>query len=396
MTKNTKPSQKTAVVVIATYNEAGAIGNMIDTLFGKIFPKITNWHCQVLVVDDTSPDKTYEIVQRYQKKYSDLHLVINPEKKGMGNAIVKGFQYAMQHLKADVVCEFDADFQHPPEDIPNLLAKIDEGYDFVIGSRKIKGGSVPSSWGFMRKFWTYVGGFASRSVMFFPFPSFFKVTDPTTGLRASRVKGFVDQIDLDHLYSLKFGYKIELLYRMINLKAKFTEIPLRFGLRETGESKISKDTARDIFFVSLKCRWYDEFTQKFLKFGLVGGFGFIINVVGARVFKSFLLTPDSNISLINGLSNGLAAEISIISNFIWNNLWTFKSEKITQASQLVSKFLTFNLSSILNGIVIPSVIISLLTGLFGDHLFLYQVIAIFGLTIPLNWLTYNRVIWKKK
>jgi dolichol-phosphate mannosyltransferase len=395
MKVKSKTKKPVAAVVIATYNEAGAIGNMLDTLFGKIFPKINNWHCQVVVVDDTSPDKTYEIVEKYQKKYSDLHLVINPEKKGMGNAIVKGFKYAMEQLKADVVCEFDADFQHPPSDIPNLLAKIGDGYDFVIGSRKIKGGSVPSSWGLKRKFFTYVGGFTSRFVMFFPFPSFFKVTDPTTGLRASRVKGFVDRINLDHLYSLKFGYKIELLYRMINLKAKFAEIPLRFGLRETGESKISKDTARDIFLVSLKCRWYDEFTRKFIKFGLVGGFGFIINVVGAKLFKSFLLSSNLHISLINGLSNGLAAEISIISNFIWNNLWTFRADTITDPGKIVVKFLTFNLSSILNGIVIPSTIIATLTGLFGDNLFIYQVIAIFGFTVPLNWLTYNRIIWKK-
>lgn len=395
MAKNTKPDSQVAAIIIATYNEAGAIGKMLDTLFGKIFPRIAGWRCLVVVVDDTSPDKTYEIVKNYQKKYPDLHLIINPQKLGMGNAIVKGFKYSMEKLNADVVCEFDADFQHPPEDIPNLLAKIDEGYDFVIGSRKIKGGSVPSSWGLKRKFFTHVGGFVSRFVMFFPFPSFFRVTDPTTGLRASRVKGFVDHIDLDHLYSLKFGYKIELLYRMIGLKAKFAEIPLRFGLRETGESKISKDTAKDIFRVSLKCRWYDDFTQKFLKFGLVGGFGFIINVVGAKLFKSLLLSSLLSISLINGLSNGLAAEISIISNFIWNNLWTFKAEKITDADKLISKFLTFNLSSIVNGIVIPSTVISLLTHFFGDRLFLYQVIAIFGLTIPLNWLTYNRVIWKK-
>ena len=166
---------QTAAIIIATYNEAGSIGSMLDCLFTEILPKISNWNCQVVVVDDTSPDKTYEIVQKYQKKYADLHLVINPAKLGMGNAIVKGFQYAMTKLNADVVCEFDADFQHPPEDIPKLLAEIDNGYDFVIGSRKIAGGSVPASWGLKRKFFTYFGGFVSRFIMFFPFKPFFKI-----------------------------------------------------------------------------------------------------------------------------------------------------------------------------------------------------------------------------
>jgi len=388
-------SRPVAVIVIATYNEAGSIQEMIDTLFGKIIPKISNWDCKVLIVDDTSPDKTYEIVQKNQKKYQDLHLVINPEKLGMGNAIVKGFHHAMDILHADVVCEFDADFQHPPSDIPKLLAEVNNGYDFVIGSRKIKGGSVPSSWGLKRKFFTYVGGFSSRFVMFFPFKAFFQITDPTTGLRASRVKGFVDQIDLDHLYSLKFGYKIELLFRMLQLKAKVKEIPLKFGLREKGESKIAKDTAKDILFVSIKCRWYDEFTQKFIKFALVGGFGFIVNIVGGRIFKNILGPFILSVSLVNGIANALAAQLSIISNFIWNNLWTFSKEKITGTNNIIPKFLAFNASSAITGIAIPSLVISLLTTLFGDHFLLYQVIAIFALTIPLNWIVYNKIIWKK-
>ena len=143
-------------------------------------------------------------------------------------------------------------------------------------------------------------------------------------------------------------------------------------------------------------RWHDPLTQKFLKFGVVGGFGFIVNVVGAKIFKSLLITPTSNLSLLNGLCNAMAAEISIISNFIWNNLWTFATDKITSLKQIISKFVTFDLSSIITGIVIPSTVNSLLTALFGDHLFLFQIIAIFGLTIPLNWFVYNKFIWKKK
>ena len=92
----------------------------------------------------------------------------------------------------------------------------------------------------------------------------------------------------------------------------------------------------------------------------------------------------------------MAAELAIISNFIWNNLWTFAAEKITSVNQLIGKFITFNLSSLVTGVVIPSVIIGLLTMAFGDHLFIWQIIAIFGLTIPLNWFVYNKFIWKKK
>jgi len=383
-----KPTTKPiAVVVIATYNEAESINPMMDTLFNKIFPTIQNWDCHVLVVDDTSPDKTYEIVQKLQSKYPKLHLLVNPVKLGMGNAIVKGFHYAMDKLHADVLVEFDCDFQHPPEDIPKLLTEIDNGYDFVIGSRKINGGSVPESWGAKRKFFTYVGGFVSRFVMFFPFKPFFQVTDPTTGLRASRVKNFVDHIDLDHLYSLKFGYKIELLYRMIQLKAKFKEIPLRFGLRETGESKIAKDTAKDIFMVSFKCRWFDEFTQKFLKFGTVGFIGYLFNAFGLIIF--------ARLTSVEWLIWFLATEIAIISNFTLNNLWTFKSQQISGPAALVYKFFQFNLSSA-GALLIQSVAGSLGVTIFGLSRQLLLPIIIVFLVLPYNWLMYNTVIWKKK
>jgi len=91
----------------------------------------------------------------------------------------------------------------------------------------------------------------------------------------------------------------------------------------------------------------------------------------------------------------IRSELSIISNFTWNNLWTFSKEKIT-GSSILGKFLTFNASSLVTGILIPSLIIALLTNLFGDHFLIYQIIAIFLLTIPLNWLVYNKIIWRKK
>ena len=391
--------KQTAVIVIPTYNEAGSIGTMIDYLNTKTFPSLDKkWDMKILVVDGNSPDGTGKIVTEKSKKFSNTYLLTETTKDGIGAAYLKGFKYAMEKLSADYIFEFDGDFQHPPEAIPNMLASMDEGYDYVIGSRKIKGGSNPKGWGFKRLFFSEVGGLVARFVMFFPFKNFLKVTDPTTGLKVTRVKGFADHLDLDysHLYSRSFGYKFQLLFNTLKLGAKFKEVPLVFNVRTSGESKIEKQATVEMLLVVFKIRWFDDFTQKFLKFGIVGGVGFVINTVGARLFKNILITPTSNISLLNGLSNALAAEISIISNFIFNNLWTFAQEKITSVGQLFSKFFTFNLSSVITGIVIPSIVIAILTAFFGDHLFIFQVIAIFGLTIPLNWFVYNKFIWKKK
>ncbi len=399
--------KETAVLVIPTYNEAENIGKMIEYLNTKTFPYIqaknegltSDWDMKILVVDANSPDGTSQVVDKLSQKYpKTTFLYKETSKDGLGAAYFKGFKYAMDKLNADYVFEFDADFQHPPETIPSMLKAMEDGYDYVIGSRKIKGGAEPEGRNFVRMLMTEAGGFVGRFILFFPFKHFWQVTDTTTGLKVTRVKGFVDQMNMEfsHLYSKKFGYKVQLLSETLAMGARFKEVPLKFENRTSGESKFESDTTTEILLSCIKTRWFDPLTQKILKFGVVGGFGFVVNIIGAMIFKKLLLTPTSNVSLINGISNALAAELSIISNFTWNNLWTFSQEKITDKSKLLPKFLTFNLSSIMTGIVIPSTVIGILTSIFGDYLFVYQVIAIFGLTIPLNWIVYNKIIWKKK
>src|SRR3989338_1437665 len=230
-------SAKVAVIAIPTFNEAKNIGTTIDYLCTKTFPDIDKekWTMKILVFDDNSPDGTGQVVLEKAKKYPNVHLLITGKKKGgIGAGYLKAFSYAIRKLSADFVFEFDSDLQHPPETIPVMLSETEKGYDYVIGSRKIKGGSNPAGWGFKRLFFSEVGGFVARSIMFFPFKYFWIVTDPTTGLKVTRVKGFLDQIDLDpnHLYTKSFGYKLELLYQTLKLKAKFKEIPLQFHIRK--------------------------------------------------------------------------------------------------------------------------------------------------------------------
>lgn len=394
--KNNMKKLPIAVIVIPTYNEANSIGKMIDHLYSITFPSIRDWECKILVVDDTSPDGTYKVVQSKQKIYKNLFLSLSAKKAGIGGAYVRGFKYAMSNLEADVVIEMDGDFQHPPKTIPLLLKEINNGADYVLGSRKIKGGSNPKGWGFKRLFFSEVGGLVARFVLFFPTKNFFKVTDPTTGLKATRVKGFVDTMDMDHLYTYSFGYKLELLHKTIQLGAKVSEIPLNFNVRNAGESKIEPQTAKEIFRTVFLLRWNDSSTQKFLKFGGIGLFGFIINKLGLDLFSKILTFSLPSVGIRNTVSNALAAEISIVSNFILNNLWTFKNEKLVWGAKLLKKFATFNLSSVVSGIVIPSIVIGLGTQAFGDSYrthFLF--IAVFLITVPLNWFIYNKVIWKQ-
>lgn len=378
-----------AVVVIPTYNEAKTIGNTIEYLCSRTFPDITDYDMQILVVDGNSPDGTADVIRSFEKKYPNVHLLLEKSKDGIGAGYLKAFKYGIEKLGADFIFEFDSDLQHPPETIPVMLEKMSQGYDYVIGSRKIKGGSSPKGWGFNRLFLSEVGGFVARTIMFFPFKNFFRVTDPTTGLKVTRVKGFLDKLDLDynHLYTKSFGYKLELLYETLSLGAKFTEIPLKFQVRKSDESKIEPQTAKEILKVAILLRWFDPFTQKFFKFGTVGFVGYIINAV--------LLQVIANSTHIEWLAWLVSTELAICSNFTLNNLWTFKSDKITGIWMLVKKFLQFNFTSI------GALLIQTITGtglVYLTHLnrqILLPFIIVF-LVLPYNWIMYNKVIWKKK
>jgi dolichol-phosphate mannosyltransferase len=405
-------SKRVAVVVIPTYNESFTISDLLEYLFLKIFPTIDQWNCKVLIVDGNSPDKTSSIVKEKQKTYQNLFLLQETEKEGLGSAYLKGFKAGMEDLDADVFIQFDVDFQHPPDIIPAMLQKIDDGTDFVLCSRRIKGGSITKGWGLKRLLYSVLGRFIARILLFFPTKNFFKITDPTSVLRALRVKGFVDRFDEELHYSKSFGGNIEFLYRMIKLNASVTELPLQFRFRTKGESKIEYQIPKDIFKTAFLVRWNDPVTKRFIKFGVVGFTGYIINAIALELFRHTNITYNiahffyrfpnvTRFPLVtsrSAWSAGLAAELAIISNYLLNNFWTFLSYKIKSPLRFISKMFQFNLTSF-GGIVIQFFVIGFATNIFGDTPLVRGIALVFAvvvLIIPYNWTIYNWLIWRVK
>src|SRR3989344_4344587 len=206
------------VIVTPTYNEAANITPLLQKLLEQ-FSKQSNHEYSILVVDASSIDGTQNEVNSLSQIHSNIHLLNEGKKSGLGAAYIKGFDYAVKNLGAEVLVEMDADFQHPPEGVIRLISEIDNGYDYVIGSRFIKGGSIPKDWAFYRKFLSYGGNIFAKMVL-----GIFDVNDFTSGFKASRVRGFVDKIDFNSVISSGFAYKIDLLYKMHNLGAKLKEI----------------------------------------------------------------------------------------------------------------------------------------------------------------------------
>ncbi len=226
------------VVIIPTYNEIGHTKRMIGIVLKEVFPKIKNHSMMLLYVDSHSPDGTWKLVQDQTKKYPEqLFLLDEGGKYGLGSAYTHGFRYAIDKLHADAVMEMDSDFQHDPFDIPRFVSEFDNGYDYILGSRYISGGSIPKEWGLDRKFWSIIGNMVYQIGLLM-----WDIHDFTTGFRLARVKGFLDTIDFERVFAKSFVYKTRLLYEMKKRGAKIKEIPIKFNLRETGDSKMTNNT----------------------------------------------------------------------------------------------------------------------------------------------------------
>ena len=369
------------VVVIPTFNEKENTQKMIDVL-AEEFAKIKNQQMLLLYVDGNSPDGTAEVVREKMKEYSWLHLLVEEKKEGLGRAYAKGFMYAMDKLQADYVMEFDADFQHRPDEIKKLVAKIDEGYEYIIGSRYIPGGSIPKEWGFSRKFLSVIGNLIARVGLLLP-----KVHDLTTGFKLTKTS-VMKKIDLDHLYSNSFAYKVQIVGQAIQGGAKWVEVPITFMARAKGESKIIKNEMVETLKVIFLVQFHNPKMRRFFKFGTVGFIGYLVNASALALF--------TRLKFPGPAAWGLSTELAIISNFILNNIWTFKEQKITGFRKIFLKFLQFNLTSA-GALVIQTVagtISDIIIGV-GYRQFVLPFIVLF-LVLPYNYLMYTLIIWRGK
>lgn len=375
------------VVISPTYNERENIEKMIPVLEEEVFPKIKNHDMHFLVADDTSPDSTGDIVRKYMKEYKNIDLLIG-NKEGLGRAYVRAMRYAMDKMHADAVIEFDADFQHDPHDIPRLVAAMDEGADYVIGSRYIPGGQIPKEWGFDRKVKSRLGGLFARYMFLM-----FSIHDMTSGFKLTKTS-FLKNVDLEHLLSYSYAYKINILHDVVKQGAKVKEVPIIFYERTKGKSKMDTNDMTESFMVVLRLAWKDQ--QRVLKFLLIGGIGFVLQLLLQEV--------SVRLGVAHPTAVAIGAETAILSNFFLNNFWTFSdTSHLKERGNFFVRLIKFNIASFAS-IIIQFLADFIAERLFGPalHIFSFTVptrIAILFPTIiliviPLNYVIYNKIIWK--
>ena len=218
------------VVVIPTYNECDLIEGLVRKVF-RLLP-----HIAVFVVDDTSPDGTYAIVQKLQKEFPKLSLHVRPKKTGLGSAYLEAFSLLLADPAVRTITTMDADWSHNPVYLRDLLQESWQ-HDVVVGSRYVPGGGVPR-WEAWRRLLSWGGNMYARLVTGVP------VRDLTAGFVCFR-KEILERMDFSKIHSAGYAYTIESKCLAHQADARIKEIPIVFEERRGGELKISKHVIRE-------------------------------------------------------------------------------------------------------------------------------------------------------
>ncbi len=385
------------VNLLSTYNERENIGPMIEYL-DDLDKKLKKHEFVNLVVDSHSPDGTGDLVRKMMKTRKNLHLLETP--RGLGISLIQGYKYAMKKLKADIVIPNDVDFQWHPKYIPQMLEKIEEGYDVVVPSRHVPGGK--DNFDAFRK----LTHFVSNTLVNHYWAGIREVKDLAGNFKAIRVKGILEKVNLNKLDVRGYVIQPTMIYELSKTGAKFCEIPAVYGERRAGKTKVGVNIQfiKDVIETVLNAtKIRIERSQQVIKFAIVGFIGFIVNTVGLELFVFLGIRPS--------ISGMMGAELAIISNFILNNFWTFAAKKIVSLRKAPIKFLQFNLTSI-GAVLIQGTTIELGTLLFGGLMnslfsgFLtpfwgnngYRFFYIMGIGFGLIWnyFAYTTFIWKTR
>jgi len=215
---------RSPLVIIPTYNECATIERVVAAVRHVVDS------CEVLVVDDGSPDGTGELAETIAAGDPHVHVMRRAAKEGLGRAYVAGFHWGLAR-RYDTFVEMDADLSHDPERLPALLQALEQ-CDVSIGSRYVPGGGT-ANWNLLRRALSRGGNLYTRLVLGLG------VHDATAGYRAYR-REVLEALDLDRVRSSGYGFQIEMSYRAARAGFSIAEVPIIFVERAAGSSKMSK------------------------------------------------------------------------------------------------------------------------------------------------------------
>jgi dolichol-phosphate mannosyltransferase len=316
-------------IIIPTYNEK----DNIAPLLSRVDKALSGYNYEVLIVDDGSKDGTIELASELASKYP-VKVIVRRGERGLATAVVHGLKSAT----GQIIGVMDADLQHPPEVIPDLIKAIQDGADMVVASRYIPGGGCPN-WGLSRRIISRVALMISHLLL----PSTRQVKDPLAGFFMFRRQN----VDPEKLKPI--GYKISLEVMLTGNFQRIVEVPYIFEDRSAGQSKLNPG------------QQIDYLKHLFSLMARTGELGMLIK---------FMLV---------GLSGVIVNEGSIITNFILNDTFTFAKRR--RGKSFIGRLLRFNLICA-SGAAIQWGLFMLFTRVFG----VYDLLSNFiGIVVAFLW-----------
>jgi dolichol-phosphate mannosyltransferase len=232
-----KEATARTLVVLPTYNEIENLETAVR--------RVREAGCDVLVVDDSSPDGTGELAAALAAADPGVDVLVRPGKLGLGSAYVVGFRCGIER-GYDYLVEMDADGSHRPEHLPEIVAEAERSGGLVIGSRYVRGGSV-SGWGWHRKLLSWGANVYTRALLGL------RVRDATSGYRCYP-RAVLESVGLDRIMSQGYSFQIEMVYRCVKRGFAVREVPIHFEDRVAGRSKVSEGEVRKALLAVLWLR----------------------------------------------------------------------------------------------------------------------------------------------
>lgn len=211
-------SDRLISIIIPTFNERDNIVDLIKTI--NTF--LTNYNYEIIVVDDNSFDGTSKVVKKFFRKDKRIKLFIRKNKRDLGTAIL----YGIKKSKGQIIVGMDADFNHPPKKIPELISAL-KNSDLAVASRFVYKGGMENK---IRYFFTYIFNLFLKYFLGFP------IMDNMSGFYAIKR----DKLTLFPLKKIYYGYgeyHLRLVYFSKSFGLKIKEIPVYYQKRRYGKSK---------------------------------------------------------------------------------------------------------------------------------------------------------------
>ena len=363
-------------LVVPTYNESRNIERIVALLSQRLDAVLPDRY-EIIVVDDDSPDGTWQLAQALLVHYPGLRVMRRQDERGLSTAVIRGWQAS----RGDILGVIDGDLQHPPEVLEQLLSAIGQGADLALASRNADGGGV-STWSAARRFLSR--GAQLLGLVLLP-GVLSRVSDPMSGyflVRRSAIAG-------RSLHPL--GYKILLEVLGRGTIDRITEVGYVFQEREAGESKVTwkqyRDYIRHLVRLRVSLGRLSRFSRalefpigRFLRFGFVGLSGLVVDMG-----LLYLLHGTLGFGLTR--SAIVAAELAIINNFVWNDRWTFGdlAQQQQKRHQVIKRFIKFNVICLM-GLILKILLLNVLFN--GLHLNPYAAnfLAIAAVTLWNFWI----------